>query len=831
MISFNAVWVVILLLVSGFLIAISWIRRKYIRQKDQADQEKNIYSTQTARLKQLHNNLPGIVYQAVTVPGIGTHITYISDRISDYGITPSDIYQDEKKFTSMIHPEDTFRVHISIAKSAQYKTPYHEEYRLCHDDVISWLEVRAIPTREQDGTTTWDGMMIDVSARKYAESALHESEEKLKLMALALANTANGIVLAEVKENKLPIVYLNPAFSDITGFSAEEVLGKDLLFLYETDGNQTDMKPLREATANGEYRRVVLRSNRKDGTYFWSDFSLSPIRNRFGEITHHVCVVSNITDLKHTQEMLETANSELIRNNIALEEARKTAEKATAVKRDFVANMSHEIRTPLFGILGTVQLLADSPLDAEQKKWVNILEHTGESLFTIINDILDFSKIESGSLQLVETAFDPGQLASEVLDLLHKGALKKALTFSLDIDPNLPRWLMGDSERIRQIINNYLSNAIKFTESGHISLSIDLYAFDIHTDSYLIRFAVKDNGIGIAPEHQERIFEKFTQEDASTSRRFGGTGLGLAISKQLAELMGGKVGVESTPGKGSTFWFEASLKKPFTEQPKESIVSENELSSADFTGYRILLAEDNPVNQTVTIAMLRQMKLTVDAVENGLQALEAYRKDFYDLIFMDVQMPLMSGFEATCAIREEERLSRRNRTPIVAFTANVLESFKQECIDNGMDDYLTKPLHRHQLLNVLKTYLTPTAPLEIIKISLPNISHILRKSIDTAQLDMLKQLMGEGFSSLCNQFLQDTAARIAAVKECIDKRDYVQLKAVAHSAKSSSRNMGAHNLADYFIRLENNQEDRPLELLSAIEAEFEQAEKELKEYL
>lgn len=785
----------------------------YRRMRSSAKAQIALHDIHHRRLIRLHDNIPGIVYQAVHHNKQELRITYISNRIRDYGVAPEDIYKNSKTLSSMLHPDDYLRFHISAAKAAQYLTPFHEEYRLIHANGTSWIEERAVPSFEPDGNVLWDGMMIDITARKLAEEALSESEEKLKLMALALANSANGVLLAEVNGDSLPIVYLNPAFSEISGYNASEVMSQPLLFLHEKSPEDSpSLVQLREAVKKGEYSRALLQSLRKDGQPFWSDFSLSPIRNRFGDITHYVAVINNVTEL---------------------ENARQTAEKATAVKRDFLANMSHEIRTPLYGILGTVKLLSDSRLQGEQMQWVQLLRQTGNSLLNIINDILDFSKIEAGNLQLHEMPFSPIQLVNEVLTLQRKSSQEKPIVFKLDIDKNVPSYLIGDSERIRQIINNYLSNAIKFTEKGQITLSITSIDEGSDVTHKRIRFAVQDSGVGISPDKQEHVFEQFMQADASISRRYGGTGLGLAICRQLAELMHGKVGLQSEVGVGSTFWFEAGFVEHEETNFVDTLISPPPEHHIRFREQRILLAEDNPVNRAVTLAILNNLGLKVSVVENGKFALEAYKTDNYDLILMDVQMPVMGGLEASRLIRRLEAETGRRPVPIIAFTANVLEGFKKECIENGMDDYLTKPLRDDQIATTLSKYLAYDEELNqaVSTQEAPQLS--TSGQLDSTHLDALRMLLGDQFDDLCSRFCMDTEERIASIKIHSRQQDYMQMAKVAHSVKSSAQNMGATQLWQTFRSIEQFKPDEGMSLETLIvqmEQQFNTVRQDLQNY-
>lgn len=797
---------------AGIFCIYIWRIQHHKRIAIEAAEQRNTLS----RLKHLHNNLPGIVYQAFHSPRSGMSVKYMSDRILDYGLTPEKVYESIEAIFAIMHPDDLVRMHIAISKANQYLTPFHEEIRLIHKNGTSWVEVRAILTSAENSSIIWDGMMIDITARKNAETALKESEEKLKLMAMALANSANGVMLAEANTTEQSIIYLNPAFTEITGYTAQEALGKPILFLQDDESQSALL--LKHAIEKGEYRRVLTRSLRKNGMPFWSDYSLSPIRNRFGDVTHFVGVITNVTELKNVQEQLEEANRDLLKNNNALIEARKTAEKAIAIKGDFLANMSHEIRTPLYGILGTVQLLSQSPLNKDQHKWISILQQTGDSLFSIINDILDFSKLESGAYTLHETTFDPLGLLQDIVQLQKQSALHKSLNFEVISDLSEPLFVLGDQERIRQIISNFVANAIKFTEKGTISLSLEHKKAADGLNQ--IRFAVSDEGIGIHPAHLQRVFDKFTQEDASINRRFGGTGLGLAICKQLAELMGGKVGVQSTLGQGSTFWFEASFQEalPAIKNEKESLTV---IPSHNFAGKRILLVEDNPINQTVTAAMLNAFQIDVVQAVDGHLALEAYPLHTYDLILMDLQMPGISGMETTRRIRRYETENQLSHVPIVAFSANVMGKVEEECIESGMNGYLSKPLHSNELLAVLIDYLSSDNPILIQKDK-------LNPQLDFPQLSQLHHLLGIEFDALCDRFISDTASRIESIKSHAREKDFLGVTAIAHSVKSAAMNMGAKQLHNHFQTLEEITLKKNADQLNNIHSLIDKTEKEFK---
>ena len=480
----------------------------------------------------------------------------------------------------------------------------------------------------------------------------------------------------------------NKNFAKSAGFSdINEIIGKTD---YELKWNVDKAEQYRETdhkvmSTDSPLLNIIDSVLQDGGEIMYFETNKVPLHDNNGNVIGVIGTVSNITDQKKTE-------NELL-------QAKQIAEAATKSKSIFLANMSHEIRTPMNSIIGVINILLQTDLTSEQKEYVDIINISGNNLLTIINDILDFSKIEADQIALENIRFNIREEINNIIKLLSIKAIGKGLQLSVKVHSSVPEWVNGDPVRLKQIITNLANNALKFTKEGSVAIEAEI--IEEGDTSYTLKFKVIDTGIGILESEKQYLFKTFSQLEESTSRKYGGTGLGLAISKKLSHLMGGEIGVESKIGVGSTFWFTVVLEKPSETEIKIDVQKPQRIEPQS-KPLSVLLVEDNLLNQKFASATLRKQGHKIDIAENGKTAVEKFEKNKYDLILMDIQMPIMDGITASRKIREiENKRNSKSKVKILAVTAYAMENDRQKCLAAGMDEYLTKPFKPDELCNMI----------------------------------------------------------------------------------------------------------------------------------
>ena len=694
----------------------------------------------------------------------------------------------------------------------RFLTKVHQAYVQSRKDVV------ALQALLEDGEG--DSEQLSGALQRAAESRIASDRNQYR----SLVQAAPEVIFSLSVEDG-SFSFINPAFERLTGWPPEEWIGRPFLDLSHRDDRPTAIASIHQVIVGEDPPPFELRIQTRAGVVRSTEFVVTPYRDG-DRMALILGIARDVTDRKRVE--------------MDLRAAKEAAEAASQAKSEFLANMSHEIRTPMNGLIGMTGLLLDTPVDPQQLEYVETIRSSGETLLTLINDILDFSKIESGRLELERQPFELRRCINDSLDLVSGRAREKKIDLECEVSSQCPEVVVGDVTRLRQIIVNLLGNSVKFTEKGWVRVNISSQRTE--PGCFEIMVAVRDSGVGISEDRIESIFESFSQADASTTRKFGGTGLGLAISKHLTELMGGRIWVESALGEGSTFYVTVPVRGHDETQehlkPRRPAIrrpaGDKELLARRLP-LRILVADDNVINQKVARLLLENLGYRSDLAANGVEVLEALERQRYDVILMDVQMPELDGLEATRRICSDWPEHRRPR--IIAVTAGAMRGDREKCLEAGMDDYISKPVQAEELEVVLER-VGGLAPADRTINALPSGDRgdVFAETVDSLTVDLqvinsLHRLRPRMSQELVDNFLSTAGHRVARILQAVDRADDQTLQSVAHSLKGSSGTLGAARMAEICSDLEMRGRVRSLAKAiasSGIKAEAQTLERELE---
>lgn len=667
--------------------------------------------------------------------------------------------------------------------------------------------INAAPFRNAAGKIIGTvGAITDITAQK--------REAELEKLVVAATKSFNSVLITDRQGY---IEWVNEGFTKFTGYTIEDVKGTkgEILKRPDDTGFADHFQLFETVVKRKEPVTFESRNITKNGAEFWSITTLTPVLNDLQEVEKIISIDSDITLRKKMEEQLKLANriaeNSLIKGNKALSEltlAKQRLEETMRAKEQFLAHISHEIRTPMNGIIGLTDLLLKTQLTTEQREYLNAIKSSGDTLLVVINDILDLSKIEAGRMTFEKIPFKITSIINSILDLFHPKSLEKKIAITKQVSPKIPTVLIGDPIRVNQIIMNLVSNAVKFTDKGKVEIILDLVRET--EEAVELNILVKDSGPGIPKEKLHTLFMDFTQVSLDITRKYGGTGLGLAISKRLVELQGGSVAVSSEVGVGSEFSIRLTFDKPLYQQLQENEIHQSveyyDETLADLNGARVLLVEDNAVNQLLAEKLLSDWGCLVTSAENGKIAIEKLEHETFDLILMDIKMPEMDGYEATMYIRQN---MNNKQIPIIALTAHAAIWEAEKCIGAGMNGYISKPFNIKELHKMISGNLNRSdSENRFPGQGQNNLPGDNNQYTDLTFLRSISKGNNEFMVKIINSFINQTSEELKKLETTLSQQDWTGVHAAAHKIKPSFHFVGLTVLKEPIATIEKYAKER-----------------------
>jgi len=738
---------------------------------------------QTARLNAIFESSSHLMWSVNRKRGLTSfNHNYAEAIYSKYHVYPELDFSSENPKILMLSDDDFHEDVNNYYKAAFEGIPQHYETKGWKKNGSEiWRETYLNPIFLPDGRIEEvSGISHDITEKKQFDLSLQESEEKFR----NIFESFQDIYYRTDIYGR--ITMMSPSGCEISGYSHEEVIGKNIADFYV--GTDKQFNIIKRLLMHGSIKNYESKLVLRDNSVIQAISNIRFIYNKDGKPIAIEGVARDITFLKKaTEELLK---------------AKEIAEKSLKVKESFLANMSHEIRTPMNGVIGMIDLLIESPLNPEQHKYVLTIKKSSETLLRILNDILDLSKMEAGKMQLRLSPVNIENTVEKLHSLFYQQAHLKGMELLYSIDNNVPKYILADETRLLQILSNLTSNSIKFTEQGSVSIHLSLESQKENV--FKIKVDITDTGIGISDDNLQKLFNYFSQVDNSSTKSYGGTGLGLAISRELCKMMNGEIGVKTKIGEGSTFWFTFEAQ----ESKREREIKTNSEDTVQITGrfknynLKILLVDDNSVNQMVASEILKKAGCKVETAGNGLEAIEKVKTNTYDLIFMDIQMPKMDG---TTATQEIKKLGIQNLPPIIAMTAYAMEDDKAKFLAAGMDDYIAKPIKSEVLINKIVEKLNLTDKSEYIGSTNDNTQSKITPIINQEVLESMKSFVDKDtLLSIYQEFEKESSLQLGDCKNMFSFGDFKNIQAHLHTIKGTSGTLGVEKMEKIARLIEGN---------------------------